>query len=134
MLRLRNFILALIVVAVTGCAGIKVSPDTVLLDVSFSWKDTKRCTNISPEIVIANYPAETKSFKIKLKDRDAPNWNHGGGEYVNDGSGVVPAGALKSGYNGPCPPSGSHRYVFYVNAINEDGMTIGTGKSLIRFP
>ena len=51
-----------------------------------------------------------------------------------DGSGVIPAGALKNGYNGPCPPSGSHRYEFTVQAVDAAGVVVGSGKKALSFP
>ena len=60
--------------------------------------------------------------------------NHGGGTVAYDGSGVIPAGALKSGYNGPCPPSGSHRYEFTVKAVYAAGVIVGQGKQTQSFP
>ena len=50
------------------------------------------------------------------------------------GSDVIPAGALQDGYNGPCPPSGSHRYQFTVKAIDAAGVIVGTGQQTRRFP
>jgi hypothetical protein len=63
-----------------------------------------------------------------------PTWNHGGGTVTYDGSDIIPAGALKNGYNGPCPPSGSHRYEFTVQAIDAAGVVVGIGKEAHPFP
>ena len=117
-----------------GCVSAQVSPNAVNLTIKFSWKGVKKCSSYSPKIRVSNIPAGTKSFQVKLKDFDAPSWNHGGGKVPNNGSGIIPAGALKSGYNGPCPPSGSHRYQFTVNAIDKEGIIIGIGKAVKKFP
>jgi len=117
-----------------GCATTPVSPDAVTLSVDFAWQASDRCSRRSPEIRVANVPATTQTLQVKLKDRDVPNWNHGGGTVAYDGSGVIPAGALKSGYNGPCPPSGSHRYEFTVKAIDASGVIVGVGKTTRNFP
>jgi len=117
-----------------ACVGEKVSPNAVALGVDFSWENTKKCTSVSPAIRVSGVPDGTKSFKVRLVDLDKTSWNHGGGTVANDGSGVIPAGALKSGYNGPCPPSGSHRYKFIVKALDAQGVVIGEGSNVKSFP
>ena len=129
--------LLLMVVAfwlVSGCASAPVSPDAVELAVDFEWQPTDRCSNQSPEIRVANIPPTTQTLLVKLKDRDVPAWNHGGGTVTFAGSNVIPAGALQSGYNGPCPPSGTHRYEFTVEAIDAAGTIVGMGKKMRPFP
>jgi phosphatidylethanolamine-binding protein (PEBP) family uncharacterized protein len=117
-----------------GCVSEKVSPDAVTLGVEFSWEGTSRCSNVSPVIRVTGAPHGTTSFKVRLVDLNVPTWNHGGGTVAHDGSGVIPAGALKSGYNGPCPPSGTHSYQFIVKALDAEGTVIGEGKSVQKFP
>ena len=119
---------------ILGCATTKVDPNAVTLDVDFSWTEANRCSSKSPEIHVSGVPEGTKYFKVKLVDLDVPTWNHGGGTVANDSSGVIPAGSLKSGYNGPCPPSGSHRYQFTVKSVDGEGTIIGIGKKMQKFP
>ena len=117
-----------------GCATNPVSPDAVTLSVDFAWQASDRCSRHSPEIRVGNIPPTTQTLVVKLKDRDVPNWNHGGGTVAYDVSGVIPSGALKSGYNGPCPPSGSHRYEFTVEAVDAASVIVGQGKQTRSFP
>jgi len=121
-------------VVLAGCVSEEVSPDAMTLGVEFSWEGTARCSNVSPVIQVSGAPKEAVSFKVRLVDLNVPSWNHGGGTVANDGAGVIPTGALKSGYNGPCPPSGSHRYQFIVKALDAEGTVIGEGKSVQKFP
>ena len=107
---------------------------TARVGVSFSWKGIKKGSNRSPVIKVTKIPAGTKYFLVTLKDLDVPKWNHGGGKVRNDNSGVIPAGALKNGYNGPNPPSGSHRYQFTVKALDSKGKIIGIGTATKSFP
>ena len=123
-----------VMLLLSGCATTTVNPDAVELGVDFAWQPSDRCARRSPEIRVTNIPAATKTLQVKLKDRDVPNWNHGGGTVAYDGLGLIPAGALKSGYNGPCPPSGSHRYEFTVQAIDATGVIVGIGKQTHPFP
>ena len=117
-----------------GCAGSKTSPDAVNLGVNFNLEAKHKCSSISPKITVSNIPAGTKELKVVLVDRDVPTWNHGGGTVAYKGSGVIPEGALKSGYNGPCPPSGSHTYEFKVKAVDARGVVIGMGSKTQNFP
>ena len=131
---LRKGMAVVLVFFLMGCAAGTVAPDAVELGVDFSWEGVKRCSKISPKIRVAGVPAGTVTLKVKLKDLDVPRWNHGGGSIAYDGSGIIPAGALKSAYNGPCPPSGSHRYQFSVKALDNEGVVIGMGKAMRTFP
>ena len=75
----------------------------------------------SPELRISGTPPGAKSLALIAEDPDAPSgvfthwlvWN------------IDPAGALqgtndfsKKGYGPPCPPSGTHRYVFKIFALD----------------
>ena len=129
-----RWIAAFSLLTIFGCVTTQVAPDAVELSVDFSWEGVLRCSSNSPEFRVNGIPPGTKSFKIKLEDLDVPSWDHGGGTVTNDDSGIIPPKSLKSGYNGPCPPSGSHRYQFTVNAVNEEGVIIGIGKAMKKFP
>ena len=88
--------------------------------------------NISPALAWDEPPAGTKSFTLIVDDPDAPmgTWVH----WVlfnipastrslqeNTDSGAMSAGKNSSGntrYDGPCPPSGTHRYFFKLYALD----------------
>lgn len=88
--------------------------------------------NTNPPLAITDVPAGAKSLALIVDDPDAP-----GGEWVHwivwniDPSTTeisehsVPPGAMegatdfkKSGYGGPCPPDGMHRYFFKLYALD----------------
>jgi phosphatidylethanolamine-binding protein (PEBP) family uncharacterized protein len=71
---------------------------------------------------------------VRLRDNDKRSWRHGGGTVPADPSGVIPRGALTDGYNGPCPPSGSHEYEFLVEALDANGDTLAEGSATQSFP
>lgn len=96
--------------------------------------------NISPALSWKGAPAETKTFALVVHDPDAP---HAGGYthwvIYNIPAKIrqlaentpqderLPSGALqgknddgKTGYTGPCPPSGTHRYYFYLYALDSE--------------
>jgi Raf kinase inhibitor-like YbhB/YbcL family protein len=93
--------------------------------------------NVSPELSWSGAPAETKSFSIICDDPDAPVriWVHWVVYNIPGNSkGIAEAvstdkklnnGTLQglndfgmTGYGGPCPPRGTHRYFFKVYALD----------------
>lgn len=88
--------------------------------------------DISPPLTITNVPANTESLALIVDDIDAPRgifthwivWNVSpdtsqlsAGQNINFPQGITSAG--KSGYHGPCPPSGPiHRYYFKLYALD----------------
>jgi Raf kinase inhibitor-like YbhB/YbcL family protein len=94
--------------------------------------------DISPALTLTNVPAGTADVAIVVRDLDAGGFVHwvianipaqGGG--VTQGS--VPEGAIEAdngfgtpGWRGPCPPSGTHRYMFQAYALTApSGVTPG---------
>jgi len=87
---------------------------------------------MSPPLAIANAPAGTQSLALIMHDPDAPHgdfihwvlWNISGSATLLPEN-HLPAGALQGkndfdtiGYGPPAPPSGTHRYVFDLYALN----------------
>ncbi|MEY2555068.1 MAG: hypothetical protein QOF93_212 [Verrucomicrobiota bacterium] len=95
-------------------------------------KFSKNDQNVSPELRIERVPVEAKSLALIVDDPDAPVglfthwlvWNidpktnkiaeksvpKGASQGTNDFPG--------SGYDGPQPPSGTHRYYFKIFALD----------------
>ncbi len=93
--------------------------------------------DMSPPIEWSGVPASAQSLAIIADDPDAPsgNWTHWlvydlPPDLTHLPAGIaageaLPGGALqgrtdfrKTGYGGPCPPSGEHRYFFRVYALD----------------
>ena len=86
----------------------------------------------NPQLAINGIPGGTKSLALIMDDPDAPRgtfvhwvmWNiPAGTDLIGENS--VPNGAIqglnssgKTGYIGPCPPSGTHRYFFKLYALD----------------
>jgi hypothetical protein len=121
-----------------GCAGnpkkIEIPKDAAKMEVAFSWEGIKPCSHDSPEILVYNVPEGTLELRAYLKNLNVPKRNHGGGIVDHDGSGLIPAGFLDIGYNGPCPDGGSNKFEFSVLAVDAKGTIIGYGKAMRRFP
>jgi len=86
--------------------------------------------NINPAISIGNLPDGTRSIALIMDDPDAPSgtfyhwivWNIRPVEMIQENSlpGVHGKNSYgKEKYNGPCPPSGTHRYFFKVYALDK---------------
>jgi Raf kinase inhibitor-like YbhB/YbcL family protein len=90
--------------------------------------------NISPALAWNDSPAGTKSFALIVDDPDAPmgTWVHWvlfnipastGSLQESADSSAMSAGKNSSGntrYDGPCPPSGTHRYFFKLYALDSN--------------
>ncbi|TDH23542.1 YbhB/YbcL family Raf kinase inhibitor-like protein [Segetibacter sp. 3557_3] len=91
-------------------------------------------TNVSPPLSWYGFPEKTKSFAIILDDPDAPmgTWVHwviynipGTVTSLEEKKGIADFKATdglnswdEKGYNGPCPPGGTHRYIFTIYALD----------------
>lgn len=88
--------------------------------------------NISPELDVAGVPAEAKSLALTVDDPDAPMgvfthwvvWNIPP-ETPRIACASLPVDCVEgkntagqAAYAGPCPPSGTHRYIFTLYALD----------------
>ena len=87
--------------------------------------------NINPPLEVSNVPENTKSLALIVDDPDARNkgfvhwvvWNIPPNESIGENSkpGISGKNGFgNTGYGGPCPPSGSHRYYFKVFALDTE--------------
>lgn len=84
-------------------------------------REVHRCSRISPEITVAYAPRGTKFYDVRLIEYGEEERFFGGGTWAEDGSGVIPEGALTRHYRGPCPPAGESRdYAYVVSAMESE--------------
>jgi len=104
-------------------------------------KHTCEGADVSPALAWSGAPAGTKSFALIVDDPDAPNpaapkmtWVHwvlydvpatASGLPEGIASSALPQGTLegvndwkRTGWGGPCPPIGRHRYFFKLYALD----------------
>lgn len=87
--------------------------------------------NISPPLSIANIPKDAKTMSLIMTDPDTPKgnfthwtaWNipYTKTEFAKGENFDFPQGKTSfgtSGYQGPCPPSGTHRYYIELYALD----------------
>jgi Raf kinase inhibitor-like YbhB/YbcL family protein len=88
-------------------------------------------SDTSPELIIGDIPENAKSLVLINDDPDAPvgTWDHWiifniSPTTTKIDKGKEPVGTPgknswgKTGYGGPCPPSGTHRYFFKLYALD----------------
>lgn len=89
----------------------------------------------SPPLSWQGAPENTKSFALIMDDPDAPNgtfvhwilFNIPADKAELEANASIPKGAVsgtnswgKTGYGGPCPPSGTHHYHFKLYALDTE--------------
>ena len=89
-------------------------------------------SGINPPLNFSNIPAEAKSLALTIQDPDAPNppwthwvmWNISPSTTSVSENSVPPEATQGQGssgqnvYGAPCPPSGTHHYIFTVYALD----------------
>jgi Raf kinase inhibitor-like YbhB/YbcL family protein len=88
--------------------------------------------NVNPPLEFSNIPKDTVTLALIVSDPDADNWIHWILWNIEPDNPVIleddlPEGAVEGindfnqrGYDGPCPPSGTHHYVFELYALDTE--------------
>src|SRR5438270_5419570 len=124
---------ASLVALAAGGAKMKISSSAFREGGTIPEKFSKDGQNVNPELRIEGVPAEAKSLALIVDDPDAPVglfthwlvWNiDPKTTEIAENSG--PKGAVQGtndypnlGYDGPQPPSGTHRYYFKIFALDQ---------------
>ena len=125
--------LAMLASVATGGANMKITSSAFQQGGNIPSKYTCDGADTSPPFQIANAPASAKSLVLIVDDPDTPTglfthwiaWNIPA-ETNAIAEGSTPQGVQgtndfgKSGYGGPCPPAGTHRYYFKILALDRE--------------
>ena len=126
-----------------GGASMKITSSAFQQGVNIPSKFSCDGPNSSPPLQISDVPTEAKSLVLIVDDPDAPSglfthwavWNISP-QNTTIAEGNTPKGVQgtndfgKSGYGGPCPPSGTHRYYFKVFALDRElDLPVGAKRS-----
>lgn len=132
-------LLSLTCVVMAGCSGtsslssMNVSSSDFANGGAIPAEYTCDGSDARPDLHVTGVPDDAKSLAIILHDPDAPNgtfvhwvaWNIDPAMSDIAGADPLPGatqglnGAGLAGYKGPCPPSGTHHYIFTVYALSE---------------
>jgi Raf kinase inhibitor-like YbhB/YbcL family protein len=102
--------------------------------------------DISPPLAVNDVPQDAKSLVLIMDDPDAPigTWDHWIVFDMPVQTAQIPEGTEpegipgrnswgRTGYGGPAPPSGTHRYFFKLYALDKElGLKQGAGKKDIE--
>jgi Raf kinase inhibitor-like YbhB/YbcL family protein len=126
-------LLAMVTTIAAGEGRIKVTSSAFQEGGDIPSKFTCDVSDTSPPLQIAGVPSGAKSLVLIVDDPDAPGglfthwlaWNippqTGSIAEGNAPKGVQGANDFgKSGYRGPCPPPGTHRYSFKIFALDRE--------------
>lgn len=108
-------------------------------EISFTWDGLKSCTSGSPNTVknpqftLKDVPEGTKFIDFRLRDKNVPDFSHGGGVVAWNGEDSIKSGAFK--YLSPCPPDGAHTYEWIATAKSaKSGGKLATAKAKRKYP
>src|SRR6266567_3877648 len=125
-------VLAAIVSLAAGGAKMKITSSAFQEGVDIPSKFSRDGQDINPALRIEGTPSNAKSLLLIMDDPDAPVglfthwlvWNIDA-KTTEIAENSVPKGALQGtndfpgrGYDGPQPPSGTHRYYFKIFALD----------------
>jgi Raf kinase inhibitor-like YbhB/YbcL family protein len=125
-------LLALIPLTRAAPAAFQLTSPDFSRDGSIPARFTCDGKNVSPTLVIAGTPGAAKSLLLIVEDPDSvpPPFTHWLLWNIPPDTKKIPAGAPPAtavqgtndfgtlGYSGPCPPSGTHRYLFCLCALD----------------
>jgi len=128
-----TILLAAIASFAAGGARMKVTSSAFYEGGNIPSKFTCDGSDTSPPLQIAGVPSVAKSLVLIVDDPDAPGglfthwlvWNIPP-QTGSIAEGSAPQGVQgandfgKSGYRGPCPPPGTHRYSFKIFALDRE--------------
>jgi Raf kinase inhibitor-like YbhB/YbcL family protein len=137
----KTHFLLLIFILIAGISKSQTAGNFKLISSAFGEgkpipaKYTCDSSNVVPPLSWSGFPEKTRSFAIIMDDPDAPMgiWVHwviynipGTVTSLDEKKSITEIKAIEGlnswdekGYNGPCPPGGTHRYQFKLYALDK---------------
>lgn len=127
--------------------GMTISSPAFAHNAAIPQRFTCQGSDVSPALAWSDVPPATKSLVLIVDDPDAPDpaaprttWVHwllynlpADCAGLPEGVAALPAGTRegvndwqRTGYGGPCPPIGRHRYFFKLYALDAQLLELGT--------
>ena len=118
--------------------------DGEVIPVRYAYSKGNQCSgdNISPPLAWTRVPSSTRAFALTVIDPDGNNWVHwlvfnipgDTASFPESESGTYPGiqgtnSFGQPGWGGPCPPSGTHHYIFSLYALDAE-LQLSEGTSL----
>ena len=136
-------LLAAVALFAAGGARMKITSSAFQQGANIPSKFSCDGPNTSPPLQISDVPGEAKSVVLIVDDPDAPSglFTHWAVWNISPQTGTIAEGSTpkgvhgtndfgKSGYGGPCPPSGAHRYYFKIFALDRElDLPVGAKRS-----
>jgi Raf kinase inhibitor-like YbhB/YbcL family protein len=148
---MRNPIIPLLLLSAPALADaprtLQVTSNAFVQNSSIPSEYTCDGAEVSPQLSWSNVPAETKSIAIMAEDPDAPKGTitHWIVANIKPSVTELAAGAPlpehammmknekgKTGYMGPCPPTGEHHYHFRVYALDTEIVPMGSRREFLH--
>ena len=117
----------------TGVDSMKLTSSAFKHNQNIPSEYTCDVDDISPPLAINDVPKNVKSLALIMDDPDAPvgNWDHWVVFNIPPNTKEIPEDSEpegvggknswgRTGYGGPCPPSGTHRYFFKLYALDTE--------------
>ena len=128
----------LIIILINSLILFSVSAYSDDFKLEFEWGNIKKCNTGNPRRVdnpifkLKSVPEGTVLLKFRMKDKNVPTYNHGGGKTEYKGNNTIDPGAFK--YKSPCPPGRTHTYEWKVIAYDEDNKKLGSAVAQRKYP
>ncbi|MBI2653981.1 YbhB/YbcL family Raf kinase inhibitor-like protein [Candidatus Woesearchaeota archaeon] len=130
----------------TGMVDMKITSSAFVNNGVMPSEFTCDGEDLSPLLSISDVPSNAKSLVLIMDDPDAPvgTWDHWIVFNMPASTKEIPKGTEpdgiagrnswgRTGYGGPCPPSGTHRYFFKLYALDTElNLPEGTTKKEIE--
>jgi phosphatidylethanolamine-binding protein (PEBP) family uncharacterized protein len=106
--------------------------------IEFEWGNIPRCSTGVPNIVsnpifkLKNVPEGTTTIYFEMRDKNVPQFYHGGGTVSYTKQIRIEPGAFQ--YKSPCPPSGVHTYEWTAIARNSQNKKIAETEAIRNYP